>query len=71
MRIPDIVSIDYLLPGMNRIELMEKIKNYNQDIHLYHGIGPGETGCSNRNLSKGAVDYIIKNDNALNLENSV
>src|SRR2546427_9604217 len=30
---PDVVSIDYYLPGMNGLEMMEKIKNYNNAIN--------------------------------------
>ena len=29
---PDIVTIDYNLPGMNGVELLDKIKNYNENI---------------------------------------
>ena len=69
---PDIVSIDYLLPGMNGIELMEKIKNYNQEIQCIMVSGQEKLDVVIETYQKGAVDYIIKNDNALvNLENSV
>ncbi|MBK6447357.1 MAG: sigma-54-dependent Fis family transcriptional regulator [Bacteroidetes bacterium] len=69
---PDIVTIDYLLPGMNGIELMEKIKNYNQDIQCIVVSGQEKLDVVIETYQKGAVDYIIKNDNALvNLENSV
>lgn len=69
---PDIVSIDYLLPGMNGIELLEKIKNYNSDIHCIMVSGQEKLDVVIETYRMGAADYIIKNDNALiNLENSV
>ena len=69
---PDIVTIDYHLPGMNGIELMDKIKNYNHDIQCIVVSGQEKLDVVIETYQKGAVDYIIKNDNALvNLENSV
>lgn len=69
---PDIVSIDYLLPGMNGLELMKKIKNYNQEIHCIIVSGQEKLDVVIETYQHGAVDYIIKNDNALvNLENSI
>ncbi len=69
---PDIVSIDYLLPGMNGLELMAKIKNYNADIHCIMVSGQDKLDVVIETYRQGAVDYIIKNDNAIvNLENSV
>jgi DNA-binding NtrC family response regulator len=69
---PDIVSIDYMLPGMNGIELMEKIKNYNDTIQCIMVSGQEKIDVVIETYRKGASDYIIKNDNALvNLENSV
>ena len=69
---PDIISIDYMLPGMNGIELMEKIKNYNDGIQCIMVSGQEKIDVAIDTYRKGASDYIIKNDNALvNLENSV
>lgn len=69
---PDIVSIDYLLPGMNGLELLEKIKNYNADIHCIMVSGQDKLDVVIDTYRHGAADYIIKNDNAIvNLENSV
>ncbi len=69
---PDIISIDYMLPGMNGIELMEKIKNYNDGIQCIMVSGQEKIDVVIDTYRKGASDYIIKNDNALvNLENSV
>jgi DNA-binding NtrC family response regulator len=71
-RNPHIVSIDYLLPGMNGIELMEKIKNYNQDIFCIMVSGQEKLDVVIDTYKRGAIDYIIKNENAIvNLENSV
>ncbi|MCC7232017.1 MAG: sigma-54-dependent Fis family transcriptional regulator [Bacteroidia bacterium] len=69
---PDIVSIDYMLPGMNGLELMEKIKNYNSDINCIIVSGQDKLDVVIETYRKGAADYIIKDDNALvNIENSV
>ena len=69
---PDIISIDYNLPGMNGIELLEKIRNYNDTIQCIMVSGQEKLDVVIDTYRKGAVDYIIKDDNALiNLENSV
>lgn len=69
---PDIVSIDYLLPGMNGLELMGKIKNYNQDIQCIMVSGQDKLDVVVDTYKQGAADYIIKNENAIvNLEQSV
>ncbi len=69
---PDIISIDYNLPGMNGVELLEKIRNYNDTIQCIMVSGQEKLDVVIETYRKGAVDYIIKDDNALiNLENSV
>ena len=69
---PDIVSIDYNLPGMNGVELLEKIRNYNDAIQCIMVSGQEKLDVVIDTYKKGVVDYIIKDDNALiNLENSV
>lgn len=69
---PDIVSIDYNLPGMNGVDLLEKIRNYNDTIQCIMVSGQEKLDVVIDTYRKGVVDYIIKDDNALvNLENSV
>ncbi len=69
---PDIISIDYNLPGMNGIELLEKIRNYNDSIQCIMVSGQEKLDVVIDTYRKGVVNYIIKDDNALvNLENSV
>jgi two-component system response regulator AtoC len=69
---PDIVTLDYNLPGMNGVELLEKIRNYNDAIQCIMVSGQEKLEIVIDTYRKGAVDYIIKDENALiNLENSV
>jgi two-component system response regulator AtoC len=69
---PDIISIDYLMPGMNGLELMEKVKNYNDAIQCVIVSGQDKLDVVVDTYKKGAQDYIIKNENAIiNLEHSI
>src|SRR5258706_748264 len=69
---PDVVSIDYSLPGMNGLEMMEKIRNYNNSINCIIVSGQEKVDIVLELYKKGAVDYIMKDDSAVaNLENSV
>jgi DNA-binding NtrC family response regulator len=69
---PDIVTIDYMLPGMNGEELLEKIKNYDDAIQCIMVSGQEKIDVVINTYKKGAVDYIIKNENAIvNIENAV
>src|ERR1043165_7834400 len=56
---PDIVTIDYLMPGMNGVELMMKIKNYNADIQCIMLSGQEELNVVIDTYKQGANDYII------------
>lgn len=69
---PDIISVDYNLPGMNGHELMEKIKTYDQSIMVIIVSGQENLEVVVSTYKKGAHDYIMKNDNLfVNLENSI
>ncbi|HRB41078.1 MAG TPA: sigma 54-interacting transcriptional regulator, partial [Bacteroidia bacterium] len=69
---PDIVTIDYHLPGMNGVGLMRRIKDYNASIMCILVSGQDSLEVVVDSYKSGAQDYIIKNDNLfVNLENSV
>ena len=69
---PEIITIDYYLPGMNGLEMMEKIKNYNNSISCVIVSGQEKVEVVLEVHKKGAVDYIMKDDNVVtNLEHSV
>lgn len=69
---PDVVTIDYMLPGMNGEELLEKIKNFDDAIQCIMVSGQEKIDVVINTYKKGAVDYIIKNESAIiNIENAV
>lgn len=69
---PDIVSVDYNLPGMNGIELIQRIKSYNSSIMLVIVSGQETLDVVVDAYKNGASEYIIKNDNLfINLENAI
>lgn len=69
---PDIITVDYNLPGMDGVELMDKIKAYNEGILLIAVSGQDEVKVVVNAYKKGAQDYIVKDDNTIiNLVNSI
>ncbi|MFZ9942218.1 MAG: sigma-54-dependent transcriptional regulator [Bacteroidia bacterium] len=59
---PDIISIDYNLPGMNGIELMMQVKNIDPMVMVILVSGQESREVIVDSYRKGASDYIIKND---------
>lgn len=69
---PDIISIDYNLPGMNGLDLMEKIKAIDTTVMIIIVSGQENLEVVLDTYKKGAHDYIMKNDNLfVNLEHAI
>jgi two-component system, NtrC family, response regulator AtoC len=69
---PDIVVVDYNLPGMDGLSLMEKIKAYNQQTMIIICSGQESVEVVINCYRNGASDYILKDTNmVLNLENTI
>jgi len=69
---PDIITVDYNLPGMNGIQLMTRIKDYNSSIMVVLVSGQETLDVVVEAYKNGASEYIIKNDNLfINLENAI
>ncbi|MDQ3393309.1 MAG: sigma-54 dependent transcriptional regulator [Bacteroidota bacterium] len=62
---PDIVIIDYNLPGMSGLEILKKLKSYNPDISAVILSGQEKVDVVVEAYSSGASNYIIKNDNVI------
>ena len=59
---PDLITIDYSLPGMNGAELIRKIKDLDDQIQLIVISGQEDIGTAVELLRLGVFDYIIKNE---------
>lgn len=64
---PGLISIDYSLPDINGVELLNKIKQYNPDIPVVVISGQEDVSTAVELLKKGASDYFIKDNNTKEL----
>jgi len=65
-KLPDVLIIDYRLPGMNGIELYEKIKSRitdDQKVIMLSALDDGNMVLSF--IQKGVRDYVIKDENVI------
>jgi len=62
---PDIVTIDYTLPGISGIELLKRISDFSTDITPIILSAQEDVEVVVQAYKNGAKDYIIKNDNAI------
>lgn len=60
--LPDIVSLDFTLPDMTGVEVLKKIKAFNQDIGVIVLSGQQDVGTAVQLLKEGAFDYITKDN---------
>ena len=60
---PDIVTVDYNLPGMTGLEILKRINNYNSDISTIVVSGQEDVGVAVDAYKSGAKYYILKNSN--------
>lgn len=64
---PEIVIIDYQLPGMSGLELLEKIKNYDEGIKTVFVSRQKEVEIVLKIFKAGANEYLMKDDSCLTL----
>lgn len=69
---PDIVIVDYNLPGMDGLLLMAKIKAYNSQTMVVICSGQENVEVVVNAYRNGANEYILKNENmVINLDNAI
>jgi len=62
---PDIIFLDYTLDNeMNGLDVLKKIKEYNEDIYVIMLTAAERIELAIDSLRLGAYDYVIKNENA-------
>ncbi|GAB4419036.1 MAG: sigma-54 dependent transcriptional regulator [Bacteroidia bacterium] len=62
---PDIVSIDYNLPDMNGLDILKRVRQYNEDIATIILSGQEKVEVVVEAYDNGATNYIVKNNNAI------
>ena len=61
---PDIITLDYSLPDMSGLEVLQKIQESAPDIPVIIISGQEDISTAVELLKAGAYDYIVKNDDA-------
>ncbi len=64
---PDLISIDYSLPGTNGAELFRNIRAENPDVPVIVISGQEDVSTAVELLKMGVTDYIVKDDNTKDL----
>ncbi|MDZ4666647.1 MAG: sigma-54 dependent transcriptional regulator [bacterium] len=59
---PDLITVDYSLPGMNGDEVIKKIKDHDESTQIIVISGQEDVGTAVELLKLGVFDYIIKNE---------
>ncbi|MGM0565313.1 MAG: sigma-54-dependent transcriptional regulator [Bacteroidota bacterium] len=59
---PDMVSLDYNLPGLSGMEILDKIKKFDPDLPVVIVSGQQDINTAVSLFKKGVYDYIVKDD---------
>jgi signal transduction histidine kinase/CheY-like chemotaxis protein len=57
---PDVIVVDYLMPGMNGIEFLETLNRMGSDIPVVMITGQGDESIAVQAMKLGARDYLVK-----------
>ena len=68
---PTVIITDYLMPGMNGIELLEVLNQRDIDIPVIMITGQGDENIAVRAMKSGAKDYLVKSGDFFTLMPSV
>ena len=57
---PDVVLLDLKMPGMDGIEVLKSIKEFDPSIQVIILSGQGDREIANEGIKAGAADYVMK-----------
>ena len=63
---PDMIILDYVLPGINGLETFRKIKRSKPDVPVLILTGHYDRQTAQQFLSEGVYHYMLKEENAVN-----
>ena len=63
---PSMISLDYRLPDMTGMEVLQRIKEYDTEIPVVIVSGQEDVGTAVDLLKKGVYDYFVKDDDTKN-----
>ncbi|MEN8225282.1 MAG: sigma-54 dependent transcriptional regulator [Bacteroidota bacterium] len=63
---PDFISLDYSLPDMSGLEILQKIREYNPKLPVVIVSGQEDIETAVNLLKEGAYDYFVKEEDAKN-----
>lgn len=58
---PDVILVDYLMPGMTGLEFLSAVQQMGSDIPVIMITGQGDESIAVRAMKLGAQDYLVKN----------
>lgn len=62
---PNVIFLDYSMKILNGLEVLNKIKRFDPNIHVVFISGQEDISTAVSSLKYGAFDYIVKDDKAL------
>ena len=69
--VPDLIITDYLLPGMNGLDLLAELQGRHKDIPVVVVTGQGDENIAVNAMKLGAYDYIVKSGDFFSLVPSI
>jgi PAS domain S-box-containing protein len=57
---PDVILVDYLMPGMNGLELLKYLQKAHSEVPIIMITGQGDESIAVQAMKAGASDYVVK-----------
>lgn len=64
---PDVILVDYMMPGMNGLDLLKHLQNTHSEVPIIMITGQGDERIAVQAMKAGASDYVVKSPEFLRL----